>query len=145
MLFLDVNICLLGLFPDSTPEAEAVSGWLDAAVAGSEPIGISDVVLASMIRIATNSRIYAVPSSVPDAIAFADALRSAPTAVRVAPGPGHWPLFTRTLLDLGLRANHVPDAYLAALAIEHGARFVTRDRGFRRFPGLPVLDPLGER
>jgi predicted nucleic acid-binding protein len=30
----------------------------------------------------------------------------------------------------------VSDAYLAALAIEHGAEPITTDRDFARFPGL---------
>lgn len=33
-------------------------------------------------------------------------------------------------------------AYLAALALEQGATWVTRDRRFARFPGLRVHDPL---
>ncbi len=32
--------------------------------------------------------------------------------------------------------------YLAAMALEQGATWVTRDRGFARFPGLRVQDPL---
>jgi predicted nucleic acid-binding protein len=35
----------------------------------------------------------------------------------------------------------VPDAYLAALAISHGCRLATADRGFARFPGLDHFDP----
>jgi predicted nucleic acid-binding protein len=34
------------------------------------------------------------------------------------------------------------DAHLAALALEHGAALATSDRGFRRFSGLRVMDPL---
>jgi predicted nucleic acid-binding protein len=34
------------------------------------------------------------------------------------------------------------DSHLAALALEHGATVVTRDRDFARFPGLKTLDPL---
>jgi uncharacterized protein len=37
----------------------------------------------------------------------------------------------------------VPDAYLAALAMEHGCEFVTVDRDFARFPGLRYRHPLG--
>jgi uncharacterized protein len=36
----------------------------------------------------------------------------------------------------------VPDAHLAAIAVEHGATIATRDRGFARFPGLRWIDPL---
>ncbi|MFC4112565.1 PIN domain-containing protein [Nonomuraea zeae] len=38
--------------------------------------------------------------------------------------------------------NLEPDAYLAALAIEHGCEFVTCDRDFARFEGLRRRSPL---
>jgi uncharacterized protein len=34
------------------------------------------------------------------------------------------------------------DAYLAALAIEHGCEVITADRDFRGFPGLRWRHPL---
>ncbi len=42
----------------------------------------------------------------------------------------------------GLRANDVPDAELAALAIGHGLRLATADGGFVRFPQLERFNPL---
>lgn len=54
----------------------------------------------------------------------------------------HWEIFADLVRETQARANVVPDAYLAALAIENGATFVTRDRGFARFPGLRLIDPL---
>jgi hypothetical protein len=38
----------------------------------------------------------------------------------------------------------VPDAYLAALAIEHDAEWYSADRGFARFPGLRHRHPLDD-
>jgi predicted nucleic acid-binding protein len=40
------------------------------------------------------------------------------------------------------RGNLIPDAYLAAIAIESGAEWITTDRDFTRFPGLRVRHPL---
>jgi predicted nucleic acid-binding protein len=42
----------------------------------------------------------------------------------------------------GLRANDVPDAYLAALAIDHGLILCSADAGFARFPRLRWRNPL---
>jgi predicted nucleic acid-binding protein len=42
----------------------------------------------------------------------------------------------------GLRANDVPDAHLAALAISHGLILCSADAGFARFPGLRWINPL---
>jgi hypothetical protein len=41
-----------------------------------------------------------------------------------------------------VRGNLVPDAHLAALAIEHGLTLCSTDGDFARFPGLRFLNPL---
>ncbi len=48
----------------------------------------------------------------------------------------------RAWLEAGIRGNLVPDAYLAALAIESGSEWITTDRGFARYPGLRFQHPL---
>ena len=57
-------------------------------------------------------------------------------------GADHWTLFRSLVLDAGARGNAIPDATLAALALEHGATWVTTDRGFARFTGLRSVSPL---
>ena len=42
----------------------------------------------------------------------------------------------------GGRANLVPDAHLAALAMEHGLILCSTDGDFARFPGLRWDNPL---
>ena len=60
----------------------------------------------------------------------------------VAPGGRHWEIFLRTCHDAEARGNLIPDAWLAALAIEHGCEFVTTDRDYARFPALRWRHPL---
>jgi predicted nucleic acid-binding protein len=60
------------------------------------------------------------------------------------PGPRHRSLFAKLCRQVTARGNTVPDAYLAALAIEHDAEWYTADRGFARFPGLRHRHPLDE-
>jgi len=62
--------------------------------------------------------------------------------VPVRPGARHWSIFRKLWHDASARGNLVPDAFLAALAIEQGATWVTTDRGFARFPGLRWRVPL---
>ncbi|HET7476144.1 MAG TPA: type II toxin-antitoxin system VapC family toxin [Dermatophilaceae bacterium] len=141
MLLADVNAYLYAHRPESPRSAEHKS-WLEGALCGREPFGVSELVLAGFVRIVTNHRVYREPTTPAVALAFCAAVRQAPSAVVVRPGVRHWSIFEELCLGLGARGNAVPDAYLAALAIEHGATWVTTDRGFARFPGLRWRTPL---
>jgi len=76
------------------------------------------------------------------ALASAEQIRTAPQAVCLAPGKNHWKLSVRCMEAISAQGNDVPDAYLAALALEWDCDWVTTDRGFRRFKGLRVRHPL---
>lgn len=82
------------------------------------------------------------PGPVERALAFATALRSQPNAVPVTPGARHWEIFESLCMAVGAKGDLVPDAYLAALAIESGSEWITPDRDFSRFPGLRWRHPL---
>ena len=99
--------------------------------------------LSGFIRVVTHPRIFESPSSVPIALTFVDAIRGAPNAVPIQPGPRHFDLFARLCLDAGAKGNLVADAYLAALAIDSGCEWITTDRDFARFQGLRWRHPLG--
>jgi len=110
-------------------------------LAGTQPVGVSDLVLSGFARIVTNHRIFRDPSTPSRAFDSCAAVCSAPAAVPITAGPGTGTSFAKLCRTVSARANVIPDAYLAALALEHGATFVTRDRRFARFPGLRRLDP----
>lgn len=142
MLFLDVNIVLSAFRFEASAQNGEMLAWLETRLSGHEPIGISEQALSSVVRISTNPRVFEQPSTPDEAIAFTDALLAAPAARVVRPGARHWSIFRELVSTLRLRGNDIPDAYLASLAMEHGATFVTRDRGFRRFEKLKTIDPL---
>jgi uncharacterized protein len=136
MLVLDVNVCVYAIREDSSVDHEAYRAWVTRALIGAEPVGISELVLAGVLRILTNHRVFRQPSSTVQALDACHALRSAPAAVPLRPGPRHWGIFDSICAEVGAKANSVPDAYHAALAIENGATWITTDRAFARFPGL---------
>lgn len=144
MLFLDVNVCLYAFRPTVSGRSAAVSSWLENRLNGPERLVVSESVLASMVRIATHPKVFEVPARPADALAFVEALRSAPRVGVVRPGPGTWALFSSYVRDLRLVGGDVADAYLAATAVDAGAVMVTSDRGFTRFPGLRTVDPLDD-
>ncbi|MDO8308269.1 MAG: PIN domain-containing protein [Actinomycetota bacterium] len=141
MLCVDVNV-LVDAFRQGAPSHVEVSGWLHGALAGQVQVAILPVVGSGFIRIVTNRRAFPDPTPLPEAMAFVDALLAAPRALLVPPGPAHWPLFTGLVRDLHLTGDDVPDAFIAAAALDLGAILVSSDRGFRRFPGLRVVEPV---
>ena len=72
----------------------------------------------------------------PEAAVFANALRGQSNCVRLAPGLRHWEIFMSLCQHVGAKGDLIPDAYLAALAIESGSEWITTDRDYARFPGL---------
>jgi toxin-antitoxin system PIN domain toxin len=134
MLLPDVNVLLAAFRADHVHHAPA-RAFLESARAGDEVIGLSDVALAGVVRLATNPRVFVHPDAAASVIGFLDVMFE-PPAQLVRAGPTHWPRFAELCRELQLRGNLVPDAYLAALALEQSARLVTFDRGFGRYPGL---------
>jgi len=141
MLLLDVNVCIYAFRRESRGH-ENFKSWLEQVLSGPEPVGLPEQVLASVIgwsRTPASPRTRRPPSA---ALSFCDSLVEAPAAMRVRPGERHWGIFHDLVSQHGLRGNDIPDAYLAALALEQGATWVTTDRGFARYEGLRLLDPL---
>ncbi|MCZ2150325.1 MAG: hypothetical protein LC126_21425 [Bryobacterales bacterium] len=50
-----------------------------------------------------------------------------------------------SLRESGAKGNLIPDAWLAALAIESGCAWVSTGGDYARFPGLKWYDPLRSR
>ena len=87
------------------------------------------------MRIVTHPSIFRPPSALADSLVAAEQIRGHPSCVALRPGVRHWAIFADLCRSAGAVGNAIPDAYNAALAIEHGCEFVTTDRGFARFPG----------
>jgi toxin-antitoxin system PIN domain toxin len=136
-----VNVLVYAHNMDEPKQAE-FSAWLVDVLAGPEPFGISSVVLSGFLRIVTHPSILPNPMTPAFAIEAVDRIRAAPAAAMLDPGPRHWSIFSELCRKVEAKGNTVPDAYLAALAIEHGCQWYTTDRGFARFPGLRWRHPL---
>jgi toxin-antitoxin system PIN domain toxin len=141
VILCDVNV-LVYAFRDDSVDHEKYRSWLTEEVNSYEPVGVSPLVLSSVVRLVTNRRVFNRPDPLADALAFCQRLVDAPNAVLVHPGQRHWPIFCRLCSAIGATGPAVPDAYLAALAMEHGCEWITTDRGFARFPGLKWRSPL---
>ena len=111
-------------------------------VAGDVPFGVPELVLSGFVRIVTHPRVFNEPDDVDDALTFAERLRALPHAMAVRPGERHWSIFARLCHVTRATGNTVPDAYIAAIAIESGSELITADRSFARFPDLRWREPV---
>lgn len=143
MLLCDVNVLVYAAERRHSEHAR-YKRWLDELIGGDEAYGVSDLVVSAFVRIATNSRIHKQPMELGQALEFAATLRDQPNCVIVRPGARHWDIFIDLCRRVNARGNLVPDAYLAALAIESGSEWITTDRDYARFPGLRWRHPLDE-
>lgn len=141
MILPDVNILVYAFRRDGVRHAQ-YAHWLDELVNGADELALNDTVLSGFVRVVTNRRILAEPSAPAAALSFVATLRRAARARWTPAGHQTWEALGRLSADdAGLRGDKVPDAYLAAVALTHGCRLATADRGFARYPGLRFFDP----
>lgn len=120
---------------------EKAKAWLDERLNGDERVGLPWGALLAFIRLSASPRVLSRPIPPADAAAVATAWLALPSTWVPQPGERHAATLT-ALLAPETKADLVPDAHLAALAIEHGLLLCSTDRDFARFEGLRWTDPL---
>jgi len=97
--------------------------------------------LLAFVRLVSDLRIYQRPLTVGGAWERVTAWLERPSVWVPVPNRRHASILG-ALLAQEQASRIVPDAHLAALAIEHGLRLCTTDRDFARFPGLAWENPI---
>ena len=90
--------------------------------------------LAGFLKLVTSPKVFQRATPINDAMAFADAVLSAPSVQLAMLGP-EWPRFRQLCLDKQLSGNDLPDAWLAAATTPLGEHLVSFDRDFRKLMG----------
>jgi hypothetical protein len=132
MLMPDVNVLVYAHREDEAAHAVA-RDWVDGMVNGNQPFALSVLVLVGFVRIVTNPRIYQEPTPTSVALAAMDSMLVRPNCRLCLPGARHWPLVSQLCRSVPAAGKIVADAQHAAVAIEHGCEWVSRDRDFARF------------
>ena len=140
-ILVDTNLLVYAFRPEQ-PEHRVARAWLAGLLSGSERIGLTSSTLAGFVRIVTHRRVFGDPAGIDEALSFVSTLRASPNSSEIEAGATYPDLFDGLCRSLSLHGDEIPDAHLAALAIEHDAVLATHDRGFSRFSGLRTLDPL---
>jgi toxin-antitoxin system PIN domain toxin len=121
---------------------ESARAWWAQTLSSVPLVGIPWATALAFLRISTHPRALTRPLKIGQAWAVVDDWLGRPNVKVPAPTERH-PAILEEMLTAGrATGNHVPDAHLAALAIEWGLELVTVDRDFARYPGLRWRDPL---
>lgn len=129
----DVNVLVAASRSDH-PQHASARVWLEGAVAAAGRgalLTLQPTVLASFLRLVTHPKIFVNPTPMNEALRFLDALQAAPGVQQGVLG-AEWPHLRRLCMDKALRANDLPDAWLAAAVVQQGEHLVSFDADFRR-------------
>jgi uncharacterized protein len=142
VILLDANL-LVYAHVTQFQQHERARVWLEERLNGSLPVGLPWATLVAFLRLVTNPRVFERPE--PMARAWDQVSSWLDSAVAWIPQPTakHREVLGG-LLRGGAQANLVPDAHLAALAIEHGLVLCSSDSDFARFPNLRWDNPLAD-
>ena len=144
MTLVDANVLLYAINA-SSPQHGVAKAWLDEALSSDERVGVPWLSLLAFVRIATHPAVFPAPLRTDQALAVVRAWCARPNVVQPEPSSGFVDTFARVLDAARAHGGFVNDAYLAALAIEYGAKVVTFDRDFARFDGVAMMRPDGPR
>lgn len=99
--------------------------------------------MLAYLRTATHPAIFERPLGREQAIANVEGLLELRHVRSPGEQDGFWDAYRAVAEDADARGNLVPDAHLVALMRENGVAAIwTRDRDYRRFAGIRVLDPF---
>jgi toxin-antitoxin system PIN domain toxin len=141
VILIDANILLYAKF-DNFPQHAKARGWLDEQLNGPARVGLPWGSLLAFLRIATNTRLFSRPLTMASAVRQVTAWLAAEPVWIPQPTERHAEVLAGLLMQPKLHYRLVPDAHLAALAVEHGLTLCSNDRDFALFPGLRWEDPL---
>jgi uncharacterized protein len=141
VILVDANL-LVYAANRSAPEHQGARRWLDARLSGTARVGFPWSSLLAFVRIVSNPAILRRAVSPADAWRQVEDWLGAEVAWIPLPGPRHAEVLRDLLRDSAMISRLVPDAHLAALAIEHGVTLCSTDGDFARFGRLRWENPL---
>ncbi len=141
----DVNVLIAASRSDH-PHHKTAYACIEKAIAAcadGASVKLMPMVVASFLRLVTNSKVFVRPTPVEDAVGFLDALLAVP-GVEMPPLGTEWPMLRQLCIEKKLAANDIPDAWLAAAVIQLGEHLVTFDTDFKKLlrrTQVTVLSP----
>lgn len=141
MILVDANL-LLYAHNTSAPEHAIAREWFERSVGSTERIGVPWPSVLAFVRIASNPVVFRQPVTPAAAWQVAREWFRRDNVWIPTSGALHGEIFESLLAAARVTSRMVPDAHLAALAIEHGLTLCSTDADFARFAGLRWINPL---
>lgn len=141
MILIDANI-LIYAHVSSFAQHNLARDWLDQQLNASARVGLPWTSLLAFLRLVTNPRVFEQPEAIRDAWEQVHTWLTSETVWMPQPTERHADILGEFLALPGVHGNLVPDAHLAALAVEHGLTLCSTDGDFARFQGLRWLNPI---
>jgi uncharacterized protein len=129
----DINV-LIAAFRNDHAHHQSARTWLIEAIAVAQParpVQLLPVVIAGFLRLATNKKVFSMATPIPQAVAFIDALVELPM-VEIVSDASSWETLRKLCITKNLSDNAIPDAWIAAAAIDLSEHVVTFDKDFRK-------------
>jgi hypothetical protein len=141
VILLDVNL-LIYATNISAGQHERARDWLDRQLVDTPRVGLPWTTLLGFLRLATSARVATRPLTMAAAWKQVSQWLDCEPVWIPLPTDRHAQVLGELIAEPGVYGNLVPDAHLAALAIEHGLTLCSTDGDFARFPDLKWLNPL---
>ena len=137
-MILDANILIYAVDAGCAQHRPA-KDFVEEHLNGETRVGLPWQSLAAFLRIATHPRVMTNPLSGVEATEFVDDWLAAPAAWLPEMNATTWSILRRVVHTYGVTANLVPDAQLAALAIQYGVPVVSADSDVPRIIMVMML------
>ena len=141
MIIPDANI-LIYAHDEAAPSHEKARAWWEAALSGSEPVGLPWVVVLAVTRLLTHPSICENPLSPAEVRRIVEDWMRFPHVRVIHLSENALGRFFDLLEEAGTGGNLSTDALIALHALEHSASIVSNDRDFDRFAGVRRVNPL---
>ena len=141
MILVDANLLIYAHIGGMT-QHERSRAWLDEQLNGVTRVGLPWPSLLAFMRIVTNPRIVERPLPVATAWSQVRSWLDCENVWIPAPTERHRGVLGAILESTGTHGDLLPDAHLAALAVEHGLEVCSTDGDFARFPQIRWRNPL---
>lgn len=140
-MLVDANLLLFAAAEQSRFH-DAAASWLTEQLRGSQRLALPWLVLGAFLRVVTNPRITTEALSPEAACDLVRDWLDLDITWVPEPGPGYSDIFLDVVTRNQVTGNLIPDAMLAALAIEHGLTVASADADFARFTEIRWVNPL---